>query len=169
MLEKLIQQWQGLSARDRRVLAFGSFGLALILGYFVLFEPAWLGRQQLEKDIPGLRSQLARLEGISSEARRLSSGAAASTGSESLAQARIVIEQSLEAAKIKDTQIQVVGDMLEMRFKSMPMSAWLDWLNEALRQSRLRVVDAQLTRDAAGVTTARLALARPSADSRASK
>ena len=148
MLEKLILQWQGLSARDRRVLGFGSLGLILILSYFVLFEPAWLGRQQLEQDIPGLRTQLARLEGISSEARRLSGGGAASTSSESLAQARIVIEQSLDAAKIRETQIQVVGDMNEMRFKSMPMTAWLDWLNEALRQSRLRVIDAQLTRDA---------------------
>ncbi len=169
MLEKLILQWQGLSTRDRRVLGLGSSGLVLILGYFVLFEPAWLGRQQLEKDIPGLRSQLARLEGISSEARRLSGGAAASTGAESMAQARMVIEQSLESAKINETQIQVVGDMLEMRFKSMPMTAWLDWLNEALRQSRLRVVDAQLTRDAAGLTTARLALARPTGDVKNSK
>jgi general secretion pathway protein M len=169
VLEKLIQQWQGLSTRDRRVLGLGSAGLVLILGYFVLFEPAWLGRQQLEKDIPGLRSQLARLEGISAEARRLSGGGAASTGAESLAQARIVIEQSLEAAKIKETQIQVVGDMLEMRFKSMPMTVWLEWLNEALRQSRLRVVDAQLTRDAAGMTTARLALSRPSSDTKNSK
>jgi general secretion pathway protein M len=169
VLEKFIQQWQGLSARDRRVLGFGSFGLLLILGYFVLFEPAWLGRKQLEKDIPALRSQLARLEGIASEARRLSSGAAASTGAESLAQARIVIEQSLEASRIKDTQVQVVGDMLELRFKSMPMAAWLDWLNEALRQSRLRVIDAQLTRDAAGVTTARLALARPTTDAKGGK
>jgi general secretion pathway protein M len=164
VLEKLIQQWQGLSARDRRVLGMGSFGLLLILMYFVFFEPAWVGRQQLEKDIPGLRSQLARLEGISAEARRLSTGAASSTGAESLAQARIVIEQSLESAKIADTKIQVVGDMIEIRFKTMPMVAWLDWVNEALRQSRLRVIDAQLTRDAAGMITARLALSRPNAD-----
>jgi general secretion pathway protein M len=169
VLEKLILQWQGLSIRDRRVLALGSFGLILILGYFVLFEPAWLGRRQLEKDIPALRSQLARLEGISSEARRLSTGAASSTGAESLAQARIVIEQSLDASKIKDTQIQIVGDMIEMRFKSMPLTVWLDWLNDALRQSRLRVVDAQLTRDSGGVTTARLALARPTADAKSAK
>jgi general secretion pathway protein M len=169
VLEKLIQQWQGLSGRDRRVLGIGSFGLVLMMVYFGLFEPAWLGRQQLEKDIPGLRAQLARLEGIASEARRLSGGGAASTGAESLAQARIVIEQSLEAAKIKDTQIQVVGDMIELRFKGMPMNLWLDWLNEALRQSRLRVIDAQLTRDTAGVATARLALARPTGDTKSSK
>jgi general secretion pathway protein M len=166
VLEKLIQQWQSLSLRDRRVLGLGSLGLALIVAYFLLFEPAWLGRQQLEKEIPSLRAQLARLEGISSEARRLAGGAAGSTGADSLGQARTVIEQSLQAANIKDVQIQVVGDMLELRFKSMPMAPWLDWLTEALRQSRLRVVDAQLTRDGAGLSTARLALARPAADAK---
>ena len=169
MLEKFLQQWGLLSARDRRVIALGAAGLALLLGYFVLFEPAWLGRKQLETEIPSLRAQLGRIEGYATESRRLSSGAAASTGADSLAQARIVLEQTLQGAGIQDAQIQIVGEMIELRFKSMPYGPWLDWLNEALRQARLRVVDAQLTRDAAGMTSARIALARPLGDNKGSK
>ncbi len=169
MLERFLQQWAALAPRDRRVILLGTAGLVVIFGYFVLFEPAWKGRQQLQAELPVLRSQLASLEGMAAEARRLSAGAAASTGADSLAQARVVLEQSLQSAGIKDAQVQIVGEMIEVRFKSMPYAQWLDWLAEASRQSRLRVVDAQVTRDTAGMASARVALARPQGESRGAR
>ena len=72
MLERLVQWWSALQTRERRMLASGGIVLALLLLYFVAFEPAYIGRQRLQTELPELRAQLAQMEALGTEARQLS-------------------------------------------------------------------------------------------------
>lgn len=159
MLESMLRWWGSLQPRDRRMLAIGGGVLALVLGYLVAFEPAYQGRIRLEKELPGLRGQLAQMDALSAEARRLAGQA--TQGADSPQQLRTQLESSIAAAGLKGSmsQLTVSGELIDLRFKGVPFTTWLAWFDTALRETRLRAVDIAIERDAApGAVSARLTL-----------
>ena len=162
MIEKLLQWWSSLQTRERRVLGYGSAGVLLVLGYLLAFEPAWVGRQRLQVELPQLRGQLAQMEGLAGEAQRLS-GQTSQTA-ESPQQLKLALEQSIAAAGLKGsmTQLTVAGELIDLRFKGVPFAGWLGWFDSALRETRLRAVDVALERESApGLVSARVTLEVP--------
>jgi len=162
MLERLVQWWAALQTRERRMLASGGAVLALLLLYFVAFEPAYIGRQRLQAELPGRRAQLAQMEALGTEARQLSAKAGESV--ESSAQLKDSLEKSIKAAGLTAslTQLNVAGELIDLRFKGAPFAVWLTWLDSALRETRLRTVDVCVERGAEpGQVTARLTLELP--------
>lgn len=161
MLEQLIARWGGLTKRDRRMVVFAGIFLLLIFGWLFAFEPAWKGRQALELELPALRSDLAQMDQLASEARVASRNAQDSN--ESAAQLRGRIEQSLEEAGLTPAiaQLELSGELIEARFRQADYDKWLFWLDGALRDTRMRVVDLSLTRESAGIVSGRLALEAP--------
>lgn len=161
MLEQLIARWSGLTKRDRRMVVFAGIFLLLVFGWLVAFEPAWKGRQALERELPVLRSDLAQMDQLALEARTASRNAQEST--DSAAQLRGRIEQSLEEAGLTPSlaQLELSGELIEARFRQADYEKWLFWLDGALRDTRMRVVDLSLTRESAGVVSGRLALEAP--------
>jgi general secretion pathway protein M len=162
LLEQALAWWGGLQSRERRVLGVGGLLVALVLGYLVAFEPAWLGRRKLETELPQLRAQLAQMEGLAAEARRLSGQAA--QGTQTPAQLKTQVEQSIAAAGLSGSvaQLSVAGDLIDLRFKGIGFAAWLAWVDSALRETRLRIVDVAVERESApGVVSARLTLEAP--------
>jgi general secretion pathway protein M len=158
MLESLILRWQQLQTRERRLVAFGAVIVAALLIYLVAFEPAWKGRQRLAAELPKLRAQLAQMESMAAEARRLA-GTAATVDSPQ--QLRAQLEQSIAAAGLQNNVAQLTqsGELIDLRFKAVPFGAWLGWFDAALRETRLRAVDVAVTREAApGAVSARLTL-----------
>ena len=69
MLEPMLQKWNGLSSRDRRMLGLAVGFLVIVFAWLVAFEPAWNGRQQLARELPVLRSDLAQMDQLAAEAR----------------------------------------------------------------------------------------------------
>ena len=61
MLENLLQKWASLAPRDRRMLIIAGCFLLVIIFWQVLLEPAWVGRQRLQKTLPTLRADLAQM------------------------------------------------------------------------------------------------------------
>lgn len=161
MLESLLQRWQLMTPRERRAVIAGAALLVVAAVWLLLFEPAWDGRRKLQAELPALRAQLAQVEHLATEARRL---AAVPAASDSPQAARTQLEQSIEAAGLKPAlaQLTLNGTLFELRFKSVPHGAWLAWLDAATRETRLRVVDAAVTREAGiGVVSVRMALEMP--------
>lgn len=166
MIERLMLVWRGLAARERRIVGVGAVVLLLALAYLLLFEPAWKGRERLTREIPTLRSQLAQMQGLAAEAKRLASEPR--TADSPQAQ-RLALEQSVRAAGLATglAQLKLEGELFELRFNSVLYSAWLEWLDTTLRGTRMRVVDASVTREAApGVVSARLVLEAPRREGR---
>ncbi len=162
LLERGVRWWASLQARERRVLGTGAAVVGLALLYLLAFEPAHTGRERLGKELPTLRAQVAQMEGLAAEARRLAGQA--SQAVDSPQQLKAQLEQSIEAAGLKGAlaQLSVSGDLIDVRFKGVPFAAWLGWFDTALRETRLRAVDMAVDREAApGVVSARLTLEVP--------
>jgi general secretion pathway protein M len=161
MLETLVRRWQQLQLRERRLIGLGAIALSAMLLYMFAFEPAWAGRQRLAAELPTLRSQLAQMEALAAEARRLSGTAATSDSPQQL---RAQIEQSIAAAGLQGSVSQLTqsGELIDLRFKAAPFPQWIGWFDTTLRETRLRAVDVAVSREAApGTVSARLTLEAP--------
>jgi general secretion pathway protein M len=162
MLEKLLAGWSGVSPRERRLVLFAAVLLLLAAVFLVLVEPAWRGRAALQKELPLLRAQFATVQSLAQEAGTLAGrGGAAPV---SAAQVRLALEKSAAAAGLGPSlqKIELNGELIEMRFRGVSHERWLGWLAAALPETRARVVDLSLTREAApGVVSARVVLEAP--------
>ena len=158
MLENLLQKWASLAPRDRRMLIIAGCFLLVIIFWQVLLEPAWVGRQRLQKTLPTLRADLAQMDHMAAEARELAN--AADAPAETVAQVTVRLEQSLLARGMdKDAaKVQAQGDIIEVRFHQAPFENWIFWLDAAVRETCTRIVDLSVTRESPGVFSGRLAL-----------
>lgn len=161
MLEPLLLKWNGLSARDRRMLALATGFLVLVFAWMVAFEPAWKGRGLLARELPALRADLAQMDQLAAEARMASTSSRQTN--ESAPQLRVRIEETLADAGLSSSlaQLEVNGEIIEARFRQADFEKWLYWLDAAVRETRMRVVDLSVTRESAGVISGRLALEAP--------
>jgi type II secretory pathway component PulM len=127
LVESLAQRWGGLGARERRMLSLGIAVIALSILYFVLFEPAYLGR-------------------LGSEARRLTS---VPSGLDNPAALKGLVETSAASAGLKNqlSQVTQTGDLIEARFKAVPFNQWMLWIDSAARETRMRIVDASMIKE----------------------
>lgn len=161
MTETLIQWWRTLALRERRMVIAAAAVVALAFVYLLCFEPAWTGRTRIAAQLPGLRSQVAQMEAMSAEARRLTALPAAGGQPPAVRQQ---LEASISEAGLQPfvSQLTSSGELLDVRFKNVPFAKFLDWLAAAQRDTRLRVVDASVQREATGgAVTARIAFESP--------
>lgn len=165
-MESFIQWWRSLDNRERRMVMGGAVVLLLAVGYLLAFEPAWVGRQKLAQELPQLRSQLAQMDALSNEARKISGAAGPSESSATLRQ---IVEASISSAGLKPfmTQGSFQGDLIEVKFNAAPFALLATWLASTVRETRVRVVDANVQREAtAGLVTAKIAFELPKRESR---
>jgi general secretion pathway protein M len=160
-LEGLVQRWQQLQPRERRMVAVGAVVFAALVGYLVAFEPAWQGRQRVAAELPTLRAQLSQMQALAAEARKLAGAAGTRDTPE---QFREQVEQSIAAAGLRDrvTLLTQAEQLMDVRFEAVGFAPWLAWFDTALREMRMRVVDVSIERTATpGQVSARLTLELP--------
>jgi general secretion pathway protein M len=163
MIAGLRGWWLGLARRERAMTAAAAGFALLALLYFVAVEPAWKARARLQAEMPRLREQVAELESLAREAKQLKSRGVAA---ESAGAAKGALEQSLARANVGAVRVTVIDERrLLVSAKAVPVTQWLAWVEEAARESRLRIATAQIARTAArGVVDAEATLelaARP--------
>ncbi len=165
MIETLLQKWRALARRERRMVAGGLTVIVLALIYLLLVEPATVGRREISMELPGLRAQVSRLELLAGEARRLASAPAVVDSSSQL---RERVEQSAASAGLGAiAQVGLAGERIEVKAKGVPFATLVDWLDSVLRETRVRVVDATVSRDLQpGLVSARLVLEVPRGETR---
>ncbi len=136
--------WLGLPRRERvMAAAAGSFALLALL-YLAAIEPAWKARERLEAELPRLRAQAAEVGSLAQEAKRLTSRGVAVA---SAAAAGVALEQSLTRANLAGVRVAVLDERrLAVSAKAVPVTQWLAWVEEAARESRLRIAAARISR-----------------------
>ncbi|HEY5632923.1 MAG TPA: type II secretion system protein GspM [Burkholderiaceae bacterium] len=166
MIEALIQNWRAMAQRERTLVALALAVVLVAIGYVALFEPAWAGRRALADEIPALRAQVAQMAALGDEAKQLRG--APRTGDNPQA-TRAVLESSIGAAGMATalTKLEVSGELIDLRVASVPHVVWLEWLDTTVRETRLRVVDAAITREAdPGVVSAKIVFEFPARDAK---
>lgn len=166
MIERLLQSWRTMAPRERRMVASAAVVVLLALGYMTLVEPAWQGRAALGKELPQLRAQLAQMRALAAEVRALSG---ASGSAEAPQAVRDALERSVRSAGLGPylTQLNVNGELFDLRFGRVSHAQWLAWLDAAVRETRLRVANVAVSREAdPGLVTVRLVLEAPRRETR---
>ena len=144
MIARLRAWWLGLARRERvMTAAAGSFVLLALL-YLIAIEPAWKARERLGAELPRLRAQAAEVNSLAQEARQLTSRGAAV---ESAATAKTALEQSLARANLGGARVAMLDERrVAVSAKTVPVTQWLAWAEEAARESRLRIAAVRISR-----------------------
>lgn len=166
MIERALQSWRALAPRERRLVGVAAAFVVVAVVWLVFFEPAWQGRQKLISELPQQRAQLAQVVALAAEARRLET---LPTSADPLQALRSSIERSIGAAGMSTqlTQLDVSDEVFDLRFSGVSHAIWLEWLDNTLRETRMRVATVSLTREPTpGMVAVRLALEVPMAGER---
>lgn len=166
MIEAFLKRWGAMALRERRMVLVASGVVAFAILWMGLFEPAWNGRRALHEELPVLRTQVAQMSGLATVAQQAQAQARAVPAPEA---ARAAIETSLKAAGLSPSvgQFELNGERISLKLQGVAGAAAFDWLDAALRETRMRVVDASVTREARpGFVSVRLVLEAARRDKR---
>ncbi|WP_144111362.1 type II secretion system protein M [Paraburkholderia sp. BCC1886] len=147
MKAQLAQTWAGFwdqrTEREKMLLTWGGGALALIIAWTVLWAPAQEGRTHLRESLPGLQRQLAQMTAESNEARQLSAASqgVAPTG----AALKDALTASLGDHGLAATQVQVIGNAVQIQMKNASFPAWTAWVDDARKQFKVQVAEAHLS------------------------
>jgi general secretion pathway protein M len=131
--------WNGISARERAVLAIGA---VLVLGtalYLFLWEPGMAARRSLSASLPRLRAQLEDMRWQREEvlALRKKLGASSARG-DVAATLRASVGQAPFASAVERIEA-LPGGKARMRATPVPFHAWLAWADNLHRELGVRI------------------------------
>ena len=156
MIAGLRAWWLGLARRERIATAAASaFALAAIL-FLVAFEPAWHTRERLANELPRLRAQVAQIEALRLEARRLKERGLRFDNPQSLraAATKLIAERNLPADALRSGEV----DGMVLALRGVEASNCLVALKELSSELPLRISSARITRISAGMVDAEITL-----------
>ena len=135
--------WEARTPREKGLLTWGGAVLVLVIIWSVLWAPAQEGRARLRESIPSLQRQLSQMTAQANEARALSAAAqgVAPTGGA----LKDALTASLNDHGLAATQVQVLGNAVQIQMKNASFPAWTQWLDEARKQFKVQVSDAHIT------------------------
>jgi general secretion pathway protein M len=135
--------WEARTAREKGLLTWGGAVLAVVIIWSVLWAPAQEGRARLRESIPSLQRQLSQMTADANEARALSASAqgVAPTGGA----LKDALTASLNDHGLAATQVQVLGNAVQIQLKNASFPAWTQWLDDARKQFKVQVSEAHVT------------------------
>ena len=157
--------WQERSARERRVLGWGSGLLVLVLLWMLGVEPALEGRERWRKDLPQLRADAAQVQALAQQLAAAPPRAAGSAASPTVDKATLESGLAAQGLKAQSLSVQDAGGVLLVRvnFDDVSFSALTEWLQQQQRTLQLSVSEASVTaRERLDRVDARLTLRRAS-------
>ena len=132
--------WAGRDARERVMLTAAAAVGVLGLIYATLIAPAVTGRDQLNKNLPLLRQQVAQLQALAKEAAALAGQSAPPLA----AMSKESIGAALMRNNLKPQSVMLSSDQVEVQLTAASFSSTLAWLDDMQKSARLAVVDANI-------------------------
>ncbi len=151
--------WRTLARKERVMIAVGGAVLSVALLYALTFEPAWVARNRVSRELPSLHSQLAELKALREETQILREHGRGSGGIEAL---KVAAEQSLARQGMKGSVRAEGQQTIVVSVDGVPAGVWFTWLEGFAREARVRITQARVIRTAApGSVSAEVALRVP--------
>ena len=147
MKAELAQTWAGFwdqrTDREKGLLTWGGGILAVVVAWSVLWAPALEGRSHLRESLPGMQRQLAQMTAQANEARALSAAVqgVAPTG----AALKDALTASLNDHGLNASQVQVVGNAVQIQMKNASFPAWTSWVDDARKQFKVQISEAHVS------------------------
>jgi len=135
--------WDARTTREKALLTWGGAAIGIVFAWSVLWAPAQEGRAHLRETLPAMQRQLAQMTAQANEARALSAatqGVAPTGGALKDALAASLTDHGLTA-----TQVQVLGNAVQIEMKNVSFPAWTAWLDDARRQFKVQVVESHVS------------------------
>jgi general secretion pathway protein M len=132
--------WAVRDARERAMLAVAALVVTFGLAYALLIDPALAGRDQLNKNLPVLRQQVAQMQALSKEAAALSGKSAAPL----IAMSKENIEAALARNGLKPQSVILTGDFAKVQLAAVSFAGTLNWLDDLQKTALLSVIDANI-------------------------
>jgi general secretion pathway protein M len=98
------------------------------------------GRDQLNKNLPVLRQQVAQMQALSKEAAALSGKSAAPF----IAMSKENIEAALARNGLKPQSVILTGDFAKVQLAAVSFAGTLNWLDDLQKTALLSVIDANI-------------------------
>ncbi|TAL93578.1 MAG: type II secretion system protein M [Paraburkholderia sp.] len=135
--------WDVRTTREKTLLTWGGAAIAVALAWSVLWVPAQEGRAHLRDTLPAMRGQLARMTAQANDARALSAAAqgVAPTGGA----LKDALSASLADHGLAATQVQVLGNAVQIQLKNASFPAWTAWLDDVRKQYKVQVAEAHVS------------------------
>lgn len=151
MNTKISLWWQGLSAREHRILSIWGLAVFALLLWFAVISPLTNRIHQLESHVPELEARLNAMR-----AQPLGDVRAKSPNNRPSADLRSTIFRLLADKKISAELRALSSSRVEMRLPELPMKDALDLLEFLRQESAARVVVFNAKNEAASGNAARL-------------
>ncbi|TCS37789.1 type II secretion system protein M (GspM) [Paucimonas lemoignei] len=143
--QKFSDFWNARNERERKQLLLMAVVIVLALIYILLIEPAYVGRQQLQKNLPTMRQQAVELQAMSAQASALSR----ETPPPPPPMTREAIDAALNRAGLKAQNVAMAGtDIAKVQLTSVSFAGMVAWLDEMQKTSRVTVTEANITAQA---------------------
>jgi general secretion pathway protein M len=134
--------WSARNERERKQLLLAAVVIVLALIYVLLIEPAYVGRQQLKKNLPTMRQQAIELQAMSMQASTL----ARETPPPPPPLTKEAIEAALSRAGLKAQNVAMAGtDLAKVQLSSVSFAGMVAWLDEMQKTAKVTVTDANIT------------------------
>ena len=132
--------WAARDARERAMLAVAALVVTIGLAYLLLIDPAFSGRDRLNKNLPMLRQQVAQMQALSREAAALS----AKPATPLIEMSKQNIEAALARNGLKPQSVMLTGDFAKVQLASVSFAGTMNWVDEMQKTALLSVVDANI-------------------------
>lgn len=131
--------WQARNQREQSLLATAAAAVIAGLIYMSLIAPALSGQAALEKSLPQMRQQAARMQQMAKEASSLS---AIEKSAVPMTLNKKTVEMTLAKKGLQPKSIAVTADSARLQLTAVSFSDVLAWLKEMQMDGRLNVVSA---------------------------
>ncbi|MDE2344122.1 MAG: type II secretion system protein M [Betaproteobacteria bacterium] len=137
--------WQARTPRERMVLEVLGALVAAMAGYALLWQPAKTHVAQLERELPQLRVEQARMQAMAGELMLARSrGASKAPGG---AELEGLLQQSLHDLRLPGLKAERRSDgRFTLEWREAPFSTMADWLDQARQKWRVTVVEGHVER-----------------------
>ena len=150
--------WEGLSSRERLLVAGGATLTLVLLLYALAWQPFQASHRRLRQSVVEQRAELAAMRQIAQEIKQLGgpNGKPPATEGRSLL---TVVDQTARAAGLGAAVKRVTPqgeNRLGVQFDAVEFDKLVPWLGALERNHRIAIVNLSVDRAAAGRVTARL-------------
>ena len=137
--------WQARTQRERMVLGVLGVLVVAMIAYALLWQPAKTHVAQLQREIPELRLEQARMQAMAGELMLARSHGASAVPSGSELEG--LLQQSLHDLRLPGLKVERRSDgRFTLEWREAPFSTMADWLDQVRQKWRVTVVEGHVER-----------------------